>query len=284
MAETQPHSEKTDGKPAEETKAKAAPAKPQAVYARENIQVAYQLDWSLTIFWRKPLWTDDWFEELQQATEPDGSRLLKHRFSGPGISLFLVSTKPEVVPFNIPRRVKGRLQHLLRDRVKKPFQRNYDLQSIGSTTREKLEGYLGSQLEHHPEEDRTIRWMLSDMQVIRPDVALSQPRFTSHGRFWSNLHLVMVNDWRWRETCQKNIEAVRAMLIRVADKKKHLLSRIAILPDHVHLLLGTNLDVSPLSIGLSYMNNVAFVYDMQPVLKPGCFLGTFGEYDLGAIQ
>ncbi len=122
------------------------------------------------------------------------------------------------------------------------------------------------------------------MQVIRPDVDLSQPRFTSHGRFWSNLHLVMVNDWRWRETCRENIERVRAMLIRAAEKKQQLLSRIAILPDHVHLLLGTNLEESPLSIGLSYMNNVAFVYGMQPVLKPGCFIGTFGEYDLGAIH
>ena len=172
----------------------------------------------------------------------------------------------------------------MRERVKKPFQRNYDLHSIGSTTREKLEGYLGSQLEHHPEADRTIHWMLSDMQVIRPDVDLSQPRFTSHGRYWCNLHLVLVNDWRRRETCREKIESVRTMLIRAAEKKKHLLSRVAILPDHVHLLLGTGLEESPLSVGLSYMNNVAFVYDMQPVLKPGCFLGSFGEYDLGAIQ
>ena len=262
----------------------AETAKPQAVYSGENIEVAYQLDWSLTIFWRKPLWTDDWFESLHAAMEPDGIRLLKHRFSEPHISLFLVSTKPDVLPINIPRRVKGRLQHLVRDRVKKPFQRNYDLRSVGSTTREKLEGYLGSQLEHHPEEDRKVYWMLADMQVIRPDVDLSQPRFTSHGRFWSNLHVVMVNDWRWRETNAQNIERVRAMLIRAAEKKQHLLSRIAILPDHVHLLLGTNLEESPLSVGLSYMNNVAFVYDMQPILKPGCFIGTFGEYDLGAIQ
>lgn len=256
----------------------------QPVYSPENIHVAYQLDWSLTIFWRQPPWTDDWFEGLQRNLEPDGIRLLKHRFSEPHISLFLVSTQPKVVPVEIPRRVKGRLQNLIRDRVQQPFQRNYDLRSVGSGTREKLEGYLGSQLEQHPEEDRKIRWMLTDMQVIRPDVDLAQPRFTSHGRFWANVHLVMVNDWRWRETCQEHLLRVRAMLIRAAEKKQHLLSRIAILPDHVHLLLGTSLQESPLSLGLSYMNNVAFVYGMQPILKAGCFLGTFGDYDLGAIE
>lgn len=259
-------------------------ATPQAVYSDKNIKVAYQLDWSLTLFWRDPQWPDDWFESLQQALELDGIRLLKHRFSEPHISLFLISTKPDVLPTNIPRRVKGRLQHLLRDRVQKPFQRNYDLRSIGSTTREKLEGYLASQLEHHPQEDRTTHWMLSDMQMVRPDVDLSQSRFTAHGRFWSNLHLVMVNERRWRETSQQNIAHIRAMLIRAAEKKHHLLSRLAILPDHMHLLLGIGMDESPLSVGLSYMNNVVFVYGMQSVLKPSCFIGTFGEYDLGAIQ
>ena len=128
----------------------AESAKPLAVYSGENIEVAYQLDWSLTIFWREPLWTDDWFELLQQALEPDGIRLLKHRFSQPHISLFLVSTKPDVLPINIPRRVKGRLQHLVRDRVQQPFQRNYDLRSIGSTTREKLEGPVRCTHVIHP--------------------------------------------------------------------------------------------------------------------------------------
>ncbi|MDB5344882.1 MAG: hypothetical protein JWP89_3259 [Schlesneria sp.] len=257
---------------------------PQPIYSSENIKVAYQLDWSLTVFWRNPSWTDDWFKPLQQAVEQDGIRLLKHRFSTPEISLFLVSTKPDVPPISVPQRVKGRLQYLLRDDVQQPFQRNYDLQSIGSTTREKLENYLGSQLEHHPEPDRRIHWTLADLQVVRPDLDLSRPRFTTHGRFSSNVHLVMVNEGRWRETCRSNVESVREMLIRSATKRQHLLKQIAILPDHIHLIFGTNVDETPLSIALSYMNNVAFVYQMQPVLKHSCFIGTFGDYDLGAIH
>lgn len=257
---------------------------PEPIYTPENIRVAYQLDWSLSVFWRNPPWTDDWFGPLQQAVEPDGIRLLKHRFSNPQISLFLVSTKPDVPPLSIPQRVKGRLQYLLRDDVQKPFQRNYDLRSIGSTTREKLESYLGSQLEHHPEADRRIHWMLADLQVTRPDLDLAKPMFTSRGRFSLNLHLVIVNKGRWRESCRSKIESVREMLIRSAGKKQHLLKRIAILPDHIHLMFGFSVHEAPLTVALSYMNNVAFVYQMQPVLKHSCFIGTFGEYDLGAIQ
>ena len=70
-AEARFHRDKLEGGEAgegrskgKETKMSVEIAKPQAVHSGENIEVAYQLDWSLTIFWREPLWTDDWFEPL----------------------------------------------------------------------------------------------------------------------------------------------------------------------------------------------------------------------------
>ena len=77
---------------------------------------------------------------------------------------------------------------------------------------------------------------------------------------------------------------VRQMVIRAAETKQHRLSHLAILPDHLHLLLGIRLEESPLSVGLSYLNNIAYVYGMQPILQHGFFVGTFGEYNLSAIQ
>jgi hypothetical protein len=35
---------------------------------------------------------------------------------------------------------------------------------------------------------------------------------------------------------------------------------------------------------LSYMNNAAFAQGMKAVFMPSCYLGTFGEYDLGVIR
>ena len=81
----------------------------------------------------------------------------------------------------------------------------------------------------------------------------------------------------------EKLEAVRTMIRSSATQKGHRLSRLGLLPDHFHLTLGTPLESSPEDVALSYMNNIAFVYDMRPVLMSSFYVGTFGEYDLGAI-
>jgi hypothetical protein len=120
------------------------------IYTATNCNVAFQLDWSLSIFWRERIGDERWFDALKEETERDGVRLLQHRFARDGHSLFLVSTKPHVAPSEIARSVKGRLQHLVRKARPKAFQRNYSLRAVGSTKREKLDAYIASQLHHHP--------------------------------------------------------------------------------------------------------------------------------------
>ena len=97
---------------------------PAPIYTAENCKPAYQLDWVYGLFWRKPPGELEWFEELRQLTEPDGIRLLQHTFEEPNVSKLLVSTKPEVSPLKIAQRVKGRLQHLIRERLPDAFKRN----------------------------------------------------------------------------------------------------------------------------------------------------------------
>lgn len=164
------------------------------------------------------------------------------------------------------------------------FQRNYDLRSIGSTSREKVEAYVASQHEHHLPDDNRLRAVLADLQVIRPDVDLSRPRFVAHARYWCNLHLVRVHDWRQRETNPSQWLQVRTMILKACEQKGWLLSRLGFAPDHLHLTVGFPPNVTPQSTALSLMNNIAFAYIMQPVLMKSCYLATFGEYDLGAIE
>lgn len=256
----------------------------QPLYTADNTTPAYQLDWSLTVFWKTPPHTDAWLPSLKQATEPDGVRMLNHRFSPDDTSLFLVSSKPHVTPIQIARSVKGRLQYLVRDRWPKAFQRNYDLRSVGSTKRDKLEAYVASQIRHHPPTDPRLRAVFADLQIVNPDVDLSRYRVTAHARYWANLHIVLVHDWRWCELRPDVWLAVRDMIRRVAVGKGHLLSRVGILPDHLHMTLGILPDQSPIDVALAYMNNLAYVHGMKAVFMPSCYLGTFGEYDLGAIR
>ena len=128
-----------------------------------------------------------------------------------------------------------------------------------------------------------LRAQLADLQIVNPEVDLGQPRFTAHARFRCNLHLVFVLQRRWRELRPELWEAVRQLIRKASTKKGHLLSRLGLLPDHIHLVLGFGPDESPLEVAASYMNNIAFAHDMQPALIPSCYLGTIGEYDLGAI-
>jgi len=257
---------------------------PEPIYTAENISIAYQLNWSLSVFWHEAPFSDDWLPALRPVMEADGVRILDHRFATPTCSLFLVSTRPEFLPQEIPRSVKGRLQYLVRDRWPKAFQRNYDLRSVGSTSREKVEAYVASQLEHHLPDDPQLRAELADLQIIRPDVDLSQPRFVAHARYWCNLHLVLVHDWRHQHRSASHWMKTRTMILKTSEQKSWLLSRLGFVPDHLHLTFGFSPKVPPQSVALSLMNNIAFAHGMEPMLMKSCYMTTFGEYDLGAIQ
>ena len=255
---------------------------PEPIYTPDRCSTAYQLDWSVTLFWRQIPATDDWLTELMPATEADGVRILRHRFPTPDCSQFLVSSKPAVRPVDVVRSIKGRLQYVVRQRWPKAFQRNYDLHSIGSTRREKLEEYVNSQLQHHGLEG-TAKAELFDLQVCNPEIDLSRPRFSAHARYRCNLHLAFVTDWR-KQVAVERLELIRSMIRRCAAAHKDLLSRVGLLPDHIHLVLGFSPEEAPLNVALRYMNNIAFVFGMPPVLMRSCYLGTVGEYDLGAAQ
>jgi hypothetical protein len=145
------------------------------IYMKENCRFACPLQWGLTVFWRQPQDNGSWFVELAAATEPDGIRLLSHQFSEPDISQFAISTKPHVSPLLVVQRVKGRLQHSVRERLSKAFHGNYAIRSVGNVTRETVEAYVADQLGHHQMADLRVQERLARYQIQCPDVDLSEP-------------------------------------------------------------------------------------------------------------
>jgi hypothetical protein len=73
------------------------------------------------------------------------------------------------------------------------------------------------------------------------------------------------------------------MIETAARAKRHLLSRAALLPDHIHLTLGCNLAESPGDVAVAYMNNLAYLQHMSSLFLFRYFVGTFGEYVLGVV-
>ncbi len=255
----------------------------EPIYTRSNCNFAFQLNWGLAVFWRVPIEDSPWLGPLSKAAVPDGIRILDHRFTKPGTSQFLLSTLPEVDPQKVVARVKGRLQYLVRDRWPKAFQRNFAIDSLGSATRAVIEQYVETQLDRYVMAEGDLQAFLKSIQIRRPEVDLSQKRRTARGLFTHNLHLCIRTEGGWGETRRDWLCKVRDRILRIAETRSHLLSRAAVLPDHLHLTLGCPFDAVPADIALCYLNNLAHLYGMKPMYCYSAYLGTFGEYDLGAV-
>jgi REP element-mobilizing transposase RayT len=194
-----------------------------------------------------------------------------------------LSTKPQVAPPQIVKSVKGRLQHLLQATYPNAFQRNFSLASVGDARREVVEAYVESQVGHHCMADDRVQKRLESFQLAYPEIDLAEPRFSSHGRYIYNLHVVFVHDGRWAEVCEDRLARTRDMVLKVAQKRRHRLSRASLLADHIHLAIGCDLSEPPEEVALAYLNNLAYAHGMTALFRFGYYVGTFGEYDMGAI-
>jgi REP element-mobilizing transposase RayT len=254
------------------------------LYYRDNCTPSYQLRWSLALFAIAPLPSpSEWIDSLRDVIEQDRIRLLEHSMESNVVRL-LLSTQPSVAPSQIVKLVKGRLQHLLKDYVPKAFRRNFSLTSIGDAHRTEIESYVSSQLGHHPLTDRRVEQRFQAFQFAFIDVDPLAEQFSSHGRYIYGLHLVLVNDARWREIREDRLVITRDMFFKTARKKSHRVSRLAILPDHLHATLGCNFGESPEEVAFGYMNNLAFAQGMREIFSFSYYTGTFGNYNMQAVR
>jgi len=255
----------------------------EPLYTHENCRPSFQLNWSLALFWRAPAPPDLPLPELQAVLEPDGVRVLSHHAASPGVSQFAISTNPDVSPADIVRLVKGRLQYIVREQYPKAFARNYFVSSIGPATRNAIEEYVSSQLDHHRMADPRVHEMLNRYQMRIDGAQLSKVRYSGHGQFIYNLHLVFVQAERWRDVNDTRLANTNDMIVKVSQKKGHVLSAIGVFADHMHITLGCGLTEAPGEVALGYMNNLAYCQGMVRVYQYGYYVGTFGEYSWGAI-
>ena len=227
---------------------------------------------------------ETWFDELKHVVEPDGVRLLEARFRPRNTWQFFLSTQPEIAPPEIVKSVKGRLQHSIQTTTPNAFRRNFLLTSVGEAKRQIVEDYVASQLDHHRMSDERVQALLSKFQLEFPEVDLSQKQTTAHGAYLYNLHIVLVHSGRWSEIREQELACSREMVIRVARNKGHRISRLAILSDHLHFVVGAPPDSAPQAVALGYLNNLAYAHGMKELYSQSYYAGTVGEYDSWAIR
>jgi REP element-mobilizing transposase RayT len=173
---------------------------------------------------------------------------------------------------------------LVRDTIPQLWRRHYSITSVGDANNDTLQAYVARQVSHHPQADSRAALRLSQFQFHDPSVNLAAPRASSHGRFTHSLQVVLENREHLSDTRDAWLEANRAMLIAACRKKGWLLSRVGLVGNHLHVLLGCDVTDAPRDVALSLMNNLAFVHGMKPVYEHSFYVGTFGSYDHDAIR
>lgn len=216
--------------------------------------------------------------------ERDHLRLLEWKFS-PERVLMTFSVTPQVTPVLFTARVKGRLDHALRKAgVPVRFSRKVAMVSIGENHRAEVEQYIAQHGEKEAHGDPALEEMLRPLTVVDPAVDLSAGTETTSGRYWYNLHIVIVTAERWRNCDVPWLRRIRDQTMRIAAKKGYGVSRLSVVPDHVHMSLRGNIEHSPDHIVLAFQNNLAYMLGQTRVWQYTYYVGTFGEYDMNAVR
>lgn len=263
---------------------------PQPLYSGRNITPAYQLRYSWSgwpsskgePFSASP--PSGLLSSLMPLWETDGLRLLEHQWSGHRIQLTL-SAKPDISPVDVAARIKGRLQHALRTAgCARKFSRKVSLRGIGHNRRETVEKYVRDQATVGDFADPRFAARLDTYRRSDPATDLDAPTETASGRYWYNLHLVLVTSGRHRIDGDGTLTEIAGGVMAIAAKKGCAVSEFSLMPAHLHLALRGDIARSPQEIALAFQNNLAYRLGQIRVWEDNYYVGTFGTYDMGAVR
>lgn len=260
---------------------------PAPLYQPTIQDAAYQLRYAWTgwplgrSFTRQPM-------ELVEATKPlwegDGMRVLEYRWTDELVQI-LFSCTPDLSPEFVAARAKGRLDHALRSAgVTLPFSRKVAIRAVGDNTRRDVEAYIERQVRKQRFVDPTFAGRMHELTVADSTVDLSEPTESARGRYWYNLHLVLVVDGHSPVSDIGVLRQLRVAFGRIAAKKEHAVSRLSVMPDHLHAAIRGQPSESPLEIVHSYQNNLAYMTQQGRIWGTGFYVGTFGEYSMQAVR
>ena len=182
-------------------------------------------------------------------------------------------------------RLKGRLQHALRQAgTPTDFSRKLGVRSLGDARSADVEGYIAKQVRKEQFVDAALARQLEPFTGRDLRVNLALPAESNSGRYWYNLHLVLVAIHRERTFDQDTLAALRDACFAIAASHKYGLASHSVMPDHIHLAVRGNIDHSAETTDLAFLNGLSQFAGGRMMWEPGYCAGTFGEYDMGAVR
>jgi REP element-mobilizing transposase RayT len=156
------------------------------------------------------------------------------------------------------------------------FSRKLASRSIGDNTRKDVEAYIERQVPKEQFIDSRFASAMAQFTISDDKISLSQPTATASGQYWYNLHLVLVAEDRLKASDLDFLTQIRDATLRIAAKKSHAISRLAVMPDHLHLALRPSVEESPFDVVFAYQNNLAHL--LGRIWKDSYYVGTFGDF------
>jgi len=219
-----------------------------------------------------PLWKKDGFEFIH--------------FQNRGTILqILCKVQPNISPEKFSQKIKGRLTYEFKQfSIYIKFSRALGFRSLGFNTSEIVKKYIGGQLAKEDLADNRYKEILRQFTESDNSISFSDPHKNRRTRYWYNIHLVIVlEDRRFPITKDANFAKIKNIIPGIASKHNHKIANFAIMPDHIHIALQADPGKSPYDIGLSFLNNLAYVMKMRHFWRSEFYVGTFSEYSLSSI-
>jgi REP element-mobilizing transposase RayT len=260
---------------------------PTPLYQPTATSGAHRLHYSWTAWPPSGTLFSSTLPQLIKQTAPlwqtDGLQLIESQWTTEELKILFAAT-PDVSPVFLAARAKGRLDHALRAAgLSLPFSRKVSVRSLGENTRRDVEAYIEHQVDREQFVDPRFEEALSKLQYVNEAVNLSQPIPSSHGRYWYNLHLVLVTDHRYRIRDLDLLRNIRDAMLKIAAKKEHSVSRLSVLPDRLHAALRPQVEESPLEVVFAYLNNLTHMLARGRLFQDGYYVGIFSEYSTHVI-
>lgn len=232
-----------------------------------------------------PITTAETIEGCRSAWNEDGFDLLTYKCKNETI-LATCETSPHISPVDFCRKIKGRLSHQSRKNGNAlTFSRAVSFRSLGYNSTEIVNQYVKNQIIKEDLADENYRERLKAYTLSECQRDLSWASSTHYGLYWYNIHLVIVAaDRSIRISKDETFEKIKRTLPKIAKKHVCEIAHFAIVPDHIHVSLAANPKLSPFEIGLSFLNNLAYVLNIGVCWRNEFYVGTFSEYDLDALK
>jgi REP element-mobilizing transposase RayT len=245
---------------------------------------AYQLNWSLSVFGKERLPNpESTFHALREAVLRDELHLLEFYFREPNVVQFLISSQPQSSLSSIIRSIKGRWQYLSRDIEPIEFRRNYRITSVGDANNAVLSEYVAKQPNRHRMADPQVDELLHSLQFSDPTIHLDKVQRSSYGEYVHNLHIVLETSEGWNEVRENVLRAYLQAIQQACREERWRLSRIGLVCNHIHILLGAGIADAPERVALELLRRVKEAQSMKGMWKSSYYVGSFGAYDRGAI-